>query len=228
MKKNLLVMLSILLAASMLLAACGGAATEAPAEVEAPAATEAPTETEAPAMEPAGTLVIWADDTRAPILQDLADEVLAAYNLELVVELKSAIRDDFKVAAPTGEGPDIIVIAHDQAGTLIADGLLAEVDLGGKDADFAPTALGACTYDGTLYCLPYATENMAFFYNTDLVPTAPTTWAEVLEIGEALKAEGKVDYVMSVTGTTYDAYPLFTSLGGYIFGKSANGDWDAK
>lgn len=227
MKKNLLVMLSILLAASMLLAACGGAATEAPAEVEAPAETEAPAvETEAPAVEPAGTLVIWADDTRAPILQDLADEVLAAYNLELVVELKSAIRDDFKVAAPTGEGPDIIVIAHDQAGTLIADGLLAEVDLGGKDADFAPTALEACTYDGTLYCLPYATENMAFFYNTDLVPTPPTTWAEVLEIGEALKAEGKVEYVMSVTGTTYDAYPLYTSLGGYIFGKSENGDWN--
>jgi arabinogalactan oligomer / maltooligosaccharide transport system substrate-binding protein len=31
---------------------------------------------------------------------------------------------------------------------------------------------------------------------------------------------------MAVTGTTYDAYPLFTSFGGYIFGKDASGNWN--
>lgn len=231
MKTKLSLLFSLLLISAFVLAACGGGATEAPATEEpvAPAPTEepAPAPTEEPApVEPAGTLRIWADDTRAPILQDLADDVLAAYNLELVVELKSAIRDDFQVAAPLGEGPDIIVIAHDQAGTLVSNGLLAEVDLGDKAADFAPKALEACTFDGMLYCMPYATENMAFFYNTDLVETAPTTWDEVLTVGRVLKDEGKVDYVMAVTGTTYDAYPLFTSFGGYIFGKTANGDWD--
>jgi arabinogalactan oligomer / maltooligosaccharide transport system substrate-binding protein len=88
--------------------------------------------------------------------------------------------------------------------------------------------LEACTFDGVLYCMPYATENMAS-------STTPT-WSRLLPppgmkcqiVGRALKAEGKVDYVMAVTGTTYDAYPLFTSLGGYIFGKSANGDWDPR
>ncbi len=227
MKIKMSMLFGVLVIASMVLAACGGGAatTEAPA-TEAPAteapATEAPTEVAAPA----GTLRIWADDTRAPILQDLADEVLATYNLELVVELKSAIRDDFQVAAPLGEGPDIIVIAHDQAGTLVSNGLLAPVDLGDKAADFAPRALEACTFDGTLYCLPYATENLAFFYNTDLVKTPPTTWEEVVSMGEALKAEGKVEYIMAVTGTTYDVYPLYTSLGGYIFGKDDKGNWN--
>lgn len=232
MKHKLSLLFSLLLISAFVLAACGGGATEAPV-VEEPAAapTEepaapAPTEEPAAPAEPAGTLRIWADDTRAPILQDLADEVLAAYNLELVVELKAAIRDDFQVAAPLGEGPDIIVIAHDQAGTLVSNGLLAEVDLGDKAGDFAPKALEACTFDGILYCMPYATENMAFFYNTDLVPTAPTTWDEVLTVGRALKDEGKVQYVMAVTGTTYDAYPLFTSFGGYIFGKDADGNWN--
>ena len=235
MKNKLNLLLSLLLISAFALAACGGgAATEAPAteapapaptEAVAPPPTEAPTAEPAPA-EPAGTLRIWADDTRAPILQDLADEVLAAYNLELVVELKSAIRDDFQVAAPIGEGPDIIVIAHDQAGTLVDNGLLAPVDLGDKAADFNQNALAACTFDGVLYCMPYATENLAFFYNTDLVPTPPTTWDEVKSMGEALKADGKVDYIMSVTGTTYDVYPLYTSFGGYIFGKNANGDWN--
>jgi maltose-binding protein MalE len=229
MKTKLSLLFSLLLISAFVLAACGGGAatTEAPAEpTKAPAPTKAPEPTTAATAAPAGTLRIWADDTRAPILQDLADEVLAAYNLELVVELKSSIRDDFQVAAPLGEGPDIIVIPHDQAGTLVANGLLAEVDLGDKKDDFAPVALQACTFDGKLYCMPYATENLAFFYNKDLVPTPPTTWDEVLEIGRALKAEGKVDYVMAITGTTYDVYPIFTSFGGYIFGKLPNGDWN--
>ena len=233
MKLKLTMLLGLLMIASLVLSACGGGApTEAPAEVATEAPTEAPTEaataapTEPPAAEPAGTLTIWADDTRAPILQDLADEVLAAYNVELIVELKSAIRDDFQVAAPLGEGPDIIVIAHDQAGTLVSNGLLAPVDLGDKSADFAPKALEACTFDGVLYCMPYATENLAFFYNTDLVETAPTTWDEVITVGQALKDEGKVDYAMAVTGTTYDVYPLDTALGGYIFGKDDAGNWN--
>ena len=234
MKLKLTMLLGLLMVASLVLTACGGSAatpTAAPVATEPPATT-APTEaataapTEAAAAEPAGTLTIWADDTRAPILQDLADEVLAAYNVELKVELKSAIRDDFQVAAPLGEGPDIIVIAHDQAGTLVSNGLLAPVDLGDKKADFAPKALEACTFDSVLYCMPYATENLAFFYNTDLVPTPPTTWDEVVSMGEALKKDGKVDYIMAVTGTTYDVYPLDTSLGGYIFGKDDAGNWN--
>lgn len=240
MKKMMWSAMSLFVAAALALAACAPAATtEAPQPTEAPKATEAPKPTEAPAATeapkptevpptaaPVGTLRIWADDTKGPILQDLADEVLAAYNVELVVEIKSAIRDDFQVAAPLGEGPDMIVIAHDQAGTLVSNGLLAPVDLGDKLADFAPKSIEACTFDGILYCAPYATENLGFFYNTDLVPTPPTTWAEVVEIGEALKAEGKTTYIMSVTGTTYDVYPLYTSLGGYIFGKDDKGNWN--
>src|SRR5512138_3381025 len=229
MKIKLSMLFGVLAIASMVLTACGGTTpTQAPVATQAAtqaSATEAATQ---PATEAAsaGTLRIWADDTRAPVLQDLADEVKSAYNLDLVVELKSSIRDDFQVAAPLGEGPDIIVIAHDQAGTLVANGLLAPVDLGDKAKDFEPKALEACTFDCTLYCLPYATENLGFFYNTDLVKTPPTTWDEVVSMGEALKKEGKVDYIMSVTGTTYDVYPLFTSFGGYIFGKDDKGNWN--
>jgi arabinogalactan oligomer / maltooligosaccharide transport system substrate-binding protein len=40
-------------------------------------------------------------------------------------------------------------------------------------------AVGAFTFGGQLYGMPYATENLAFFYNTDLVDAAPkpgTNW----------------------------------------------------
>ena len=241
MTKKLWPVMSLVAVAALTLAACGPAATPEP--TQAPQATQAPQPTQPPAPTtapeptavpaptdtpaPAGQLRIWADDTRAPILQDLADEFLAEYNIELVVELKSALRDDFQVAAPLGEGPDILFgVPHDQAGTLVFTGQLAPIDLGDKAKDFAPVALGACTFDGVLYCMPYATENLGFFYNTDLVQEPPTTWDEVVEIGEALKAEGKATYIMAVTGTTYDIYPLFTAFGGYIFGKDDKGNYN--
>lgn len=226
-------LLSIVLLFAVILAACAPAATPSPEATKPPAAepTKAPepTATTAPeptAVEPVGKLTIWADDTRAPILQELAPAFLETYQVELVVELKSSIRDDFQVAAPTGEGPDIIVIAHDQAGTLVANGLLAPVDLGDKADQFVENAKAACTFDGVLYCMPYATENLGFFYNTDLVETPPATWDEVVTIGEALKNEGKVTYIMALTGTTYDLYPLFTAFGGYIFGKDDKGNYN--
>jgi len=74
--------------------------------------------------------------------------------------------------------------------------------------------------------MPYATENLGFFYNTDLVPEPPTTWQEVHDISQTLINEGKVEYGMVLGGTTYDAYPWMTSLGGYVFGLDANGDYN--
>jgi maltose-binding protein MalE len=230
MKRTLFVLMSILMVGTMLLTACGA---QAPTEAPTAAPTEAPTAapTEAPTAAPTEApiqLVIWADDTRAPIIEDLAAQVLAAYNIELVVELKASLRDDFQIAAPVGEGPDILFgVAHDQAGTLVANGLLAPIDLGDKASDFVPVALGACTFGGVLYCMPYATENLGFFYNTDLVPTPPTTWDEVVSVGEALMAAGKTTYVMAMPGgLDYNMYPLDTAFGGYIFGKDAAGGWN--
>lgn len=55
MKRNLSVLLSLLVLASVVLAACGGAPTEAPATEAPAAATEAPVATEEAVMGPAGT-----------------------------------------------------------------------------------------------------------------------------------------------------------------------------
>ena len=173
MKKSYL-FIAIALIATLILGACGTTA-ETPVATEAPVveqpteapATEAPTE--APVEAPVATLRIWADEQRAPVLTELAAQFKAEYNVDVVVENISGIRDQFLVAAPAGEGPDIIVLAHDQLPALIASGLIAEIDLGAKAADFDPESLKAFTYEGKLYGMPYARENLGFFYNADLV-----------------------------------------------------------
>jgi maltose-binding protein MalE len=239
MKKKLLMIMVSVLVLSLALSACGTpAATPAAPVVQPTTAVVAPTTapvvpTSPPAVvEPSATLKIWADDTRTPILLDLADEFLAEYNVQLLVEdlgVVQDIRSQAIIAIPAGEGPDIFIGVHDWLGALIESGLVAPIDLGDKRGEFVGSALEAFTYiDGNLYGVPYATENLGFFYNTDLVTTPPTTWEEMLEIGRTLQDEGTVQYAIAIGGDPgYNALPMQTSFGGYVFGVDANGAWNA-
>jgi maltose-binding protein MalE len=206
------------------------APVEEPTEAEAP--TEAPTEAEEPTEgAPAATLTIWADDTRTPILLELADDFRAQYGVELVVEDLGRVQDirtPMITAAPAGEGPDIFIGVHDWLGAMVESGLVAPLDLGATADQFVPVSLEAFTYtDGQLYGLPYATENLGFFYNTELIETPPTTWDEVLEVGRELQAAGTVQYAFAMAGGGYENMPVLTAFGGYIFGQDEAGAWNA-
>jgi arabinogalactan oligomer/maltooligosaccharide transport system substrate-binding protein len=246
-KTRLWLVLTVLLVSALVLAACpagdtsgqqGAPAAEAPAE-EAATPTEAAEEsaeaeaTEAPAEEaapaPAGdgpTLTIWADDTRSPVLEELGTAFEEEYGVQIVVTQKAfgSIRDDLKVAGPAGEGPDIIIGAHDWLGELVENGLLAEVDLGDAADQFLPAAVQAFTYDGVLYGMPYATENVAFVYNTDVVPEPPTTWDEVTELSAQLEEAGTVEQgFIHQESDPYHFFPIMTAFGGYVFGLTDQG-----
>lgn len=252
MNKRLTILSALLLIGALVLVACGGGAateeptaapteaameeptvapTEAPMEEPTEAPTEAPTEeptaepTEAAMAEPEVTLLVWADDTRTPILAGLADQWLAEYGVGLEVEQIASINDEFPIAAPAGEGPDILIGPHDRAGGWAASGLLAPIDLGDKTSDFVPGALDAFTFDGQLYGMPYSTENMGLFINTDLIDTCPATWDEALQVGADLQAAGDVAYGIALEGNGYKTYPILTAFGGYVFGQDEAGNW---
>jgi arabinogalactan oligomer/maltooligosaccharide transport system substrate-binding protein len=250
MKKNIFLFLSLMLIGALLLVACGGEeeptevppteeVVEAPTEEPAVEPTEEPMEepteepmeepTEEPAAEePELSLTIWADQTQAPILEELADGFLAEYGVGLNVEAFTFgdINDQLPIAAPAGEGPDLFVGAHDRAGSHQASGLLAPIDLGAKSDAFTSKSTEAFTIDGTLYGMPYATENLALYRNTDLAPDAPATWDELIAMSQPLIDSGDVAYGLAFPGTSYDIYPLDTSFGGYIFGQDENGNWN--
>ncbi len=58
-----------------------------------------------------GQLLIWADDTRTPVLEDIKGEFEEMYGIPVEVQEKpfGDIRDDLAIEGPAGEGPDIIV-----------------------------------------------------------------------------------------------------------------------
>ncbi|MDP1719893.1 MAG: extracellular solute-binding protein [Candidatus Nanopelagicaceae bacterium] len=171
--------------------------------------------------------VIWADDARTPLIRTAAAAWAKSHNLTLTVVTKDfgKVRDDLVTAAPKGLGPDIIVGAHDWVGQLAASGVIARLYTI-NTASFAKSSIDAFTYNGGLYGVPYAVENIALFTNLNVVSAAPKTFEELEKTYLSLKAAGKVKGGLLVpAGDAYHNYPLFSGLGGYIFGtrgKSLN------
>jgi len=228
MKRTIYLAISFLMVAAMMLTACSSSAAQTTAE--APAEEETAPAEEAEVIEPTvSELTVWADETRAPIIEEIGKAFTEKYGVEIIVQEMGSgdIRDQLKIAGPAGEGPDIIVGAHDWLGELVTNGLLAEVDLGDKASDFFGPAVDAFTYDGKLYGVPYATENLAFFRNVDLVPDAPTTWDEVVAIATQLEDAGSVEYGYALQeNDPYHFFPIMTAFGGYVFGRDEIGSYD--
>lgn len=180
-------------------------------------------------------LRVWADDTRSPAIATFVGDFESEYGIEVIIEQLpfGDVRDQFTVAAPAGEGADVIIGAHDWLGELVTNGLLAPIEIGDGAADFLPAALNAFTYDGELYGLPYAIENIALFRNVDLVPDAPETWDDVLAISQELTADNDDNlsdntygYVL-MQGDSYHFFPMMTAFGGYVFGQNEDGTYNA-
>ena len=90
--------------------------------------------------------------------------------------------------------------------------------------------MAAVKYDGTLFGVPFAQENVALLTNKDLSPECPASLDEVVSNGLKLKDDGKATLPLALqigeTGDPYHWYPLFTSDGGYIFGTNPDGSYN--
>jgi arabinogalactan oligomer / maltooligosaccharide transport system substrate-binding protein len=178
----------------------------------------------------AGTLTVWVDDTRSGPVKEVAEtfEADTGVTVTLVQKDFGDIRDDFISQVPAGQGPDIIVGAHDWLGKLVQNGVVAPIELGDKAGDFLDVAIDAMTYDGTLYGLPYSVENIALVKNNALVsdPT-PATFDELVAQAQAVGTESSVLIQQDeTTGDPYHLYPLQTSFGAPVFATDASGAYD--
>lgn len=191
-----------------------------------------PTATFVPSEE--GVLTIWSDQDRLPAIEALADSFSEQYGVEVRIQTMGFgdIRNNLVLGGPVGQGPDIIIGAHDWIGQLYSNGLIAALDLPQEILDnLDPVALRAFTYDGELVGLPYLTEAVALIYNTDLLPELPATWAELTDVVEQLVADGEAERGLAIPNSSGDPYhheALLTGFGGYIFGVDEEGNYNAE
>lgn len=231
------------LAVALLATACGGddegdagsseTTDESSATEEDTAGEEATEEDTADDEAPAAsgeTLLIWADERKVGPLEDIAPAFTEATGVAVEVELVpfDEIRDQVSLAGPAGEGPDIFAGAHDWTGELASNGIIDPIDLGGKAGDFVEVGVNAFGYEGQTFAVPYVTEAIALYYNTDLVSEVPATFDEIAAACESAGTDSCV--AMPGGGSAPDAYhnyPFVSGFGATIFAYDAEtGSYD--
>lgn len=172
-------------------------------------------------------LIIWADGERAPLLAVLGDQFEEEFGIAVEVQQYGLgdARDQLLIAGPVGEGPDILISAHDSIGQFVANGAIVPIDLGDIAADFTESSLNLFTYQGQLWGVPYAQENVALIRNVDLVPERPATWQEVEALAVQFRENGNYAFLVQ-TGNTYHNFPITSAFGGYIFGLNPDGTFN--
>jgi arabinogalactan oligomer / maltooligosaccharide transport system substrate-binding protein len=177
-----------------------------------------------------GTLTVWVDAERVDALKGAAEAYTekTGVEVELVSKDNATIKDDFIQQVPTGEGPDITMGAHDWLGELTTNGVVAPLELGDSAADYLDVAIQAATYDGTVYMLPYAVENIAVLRNADLVPEAATSFDDMIAKGQAAGLAQPFVVEQGAEGNPYHLYPFQTAFGAPVFGSDAEGGYNAE
>lgn len=221
--KKSLALGAMLATAGLLITACSSSS-----ETPAPSATAASPSADASATAAAGTLTVWVDAERAEALAGAATDYEAKTGIavDIVARDNSTLKDDFIQQANSGSGPDVVMGAHDWLGELTTNGVVAPLELGDKAGDFLPVALDASTYEGTVYELPYAVENLAVLRNADLVPEAATSYDDMIAKGEAAGAELPFVVEQGDEGNPYHLYPFQTSFDAPVFGRDDAGSYD--
>ncbi|MFP4660786.1 MAG: maltose/maltodextrin ABC transporter substrate-binding protein MalE [Halanaerobiales bacterium] len=176
-----------------------------------------------------GKLLIWADKERAVVFEDLKADFEAEYGIQVEIQEVAfgEIRDNLTIAGPSGEGPDILVGAHDWLGQLVANGLIEPVELSELKDDFYQVTLDAFTWGDKIYALPYGFESIGLIYNKDLVSEPPATFEEFKNILSDLRNEEEETYgFVMPQPDPYHTFPFLSATGGYIFGINEAGEYN--
>ena len=171
-------------------------------------------------------LLIWTGAQRD---KDQLEKASQAFSEEFGVTVTVEVVDPdlpgkYQQAASTGDGPDIVLWAHDRFGEWAAGGLIEPVSPPTDWTDgVLPTALDAVSFDGRVWGYPVSVEAVHLIYNKDIVATPPASFEEI----GGLDMPDGVTAIMWDYNNTYFTMPLMQAGGGYAF-KKVDGKYDGK
>ena len=176
-------------------------------------------------------LVIWADQKKADSLKEIAKSWGQEQGITVAVQIvANDLQPAFITANQAGNGPDIVMGAHDWIGNLVQNSAIRPVVLSPEaEANYSNIALKAVTYDGQIYGTPYAVECRGWFVNKALtLVTAPATIEDLVAAATAAGTELILSQAVDEKGDAYNMEPIYTAAGGYLFGKNPDGSYNSK
>ncbi|MDO4784799.1 MAG: maltose ABC transporter substrate-binding protein [Propionibacteriaceae bacterium] len=211
------------------LSACGGTTT--PTTSAAPGGSASAAPTDGPVVRDANAdLVIWSDDKRAAALQSATEAFAKKQGIKIAVQAVSKdLQTNFITANQAGNGPDVVLGAHDWIGNMVQNSAISPVQIpSAAVAKLSPIAVKAMQFNGQSYGAPYAVETIGLFRNNKLTTVEPKSIEELVTAAKASGAENPLCLPVGQEGDAYHMQPLFTSGGGYLFAMSADGSYDPK
>ena len=154
-------------------------------------------------------------------------DVISRYNASQKQDQVRSLLTGFDALKPklleakNGKSADLVgPLPHDQLGELVAAGVLESLDSYTPGKNTLKVALRGFSYQGKLYGLPLAAESVAVLYNTKMLPTFPTNWADFIGVAQKYTDPEKKTYgFLADLGNAYMQYGLFSAYGGYVFGE---------
>lgn len=229
MKKcTLILTMSMIVAA---LSACGpdrnANSPSAPASAGASASASA---SEAPKPE---KLTIWANEAEKElqaiksIVMNFTEET--GVPVEVVPVNAREQAKSFSLDGPAGRGPDLWWATHNSMGKNVLQGLAEPYTLTDDIiASYPEETIKAVTQNGQIYNLPMVAETAVLYYNKELLPQAPQTWAELEQFASTYTNKSQSKYGFLIDGTNFYYTNMFMQgYGGYIFNYKEGTGYDA-
>ncbi|GHU31740.1 maltose-binding periplasmic protein [Spirochaetia bacterium] len=178
---------------------------------------------------PSGSITVWMDN------DEWAAAVMKAFNVQypnVTVKYENVgnvdSRGKVSLDGPAGIGPDVFLMPHDHMGNAIIDGICEDIpdNLVNKYRNvLLEASLKTCTSDGILYALPLSTENIAFFYNKDLLGTTPVpqTFDDVKAFAQQWNVPSQNRWALRwQVDDAYANYFFLTAYGMKVFGPNSD------
>jgi arabinogalactan oligomer/maltooligosaccharide transport system substrate-binding protein len=172
-----------------------------------------------------GPLLVWLDN------DEWAKAVIAGFNKkypDVVIKYENVgnvdARGKVSLDGPAGIGPDVFLMPHNQIGNAIIDDICLPFppDLQQKYSEvLLDASIKTCTFEGELYAIPLSTENLAFFYNKDLLGGAavPRSFEEVIAFAQKWNNPQANKYALRwQVDDSYHNYFFLTAFGMQLFG----------
>lgn len=220
-------------------AAAVGAQDASPSPVASPGASPVASpapgggyQAQGPAVE---NLVFWTrsstdtspNEWNALVAASQAYTAAVGTPVELVTVPDPDFRSRLSLAAPSGEGPDVLgPIAHDWIGELAVQRIAQAwtQDTISGFADLSGPSVQGVTVDGQIYGVPVFSEALALVYNADMVPEPPTTWQDLVTMAGEMTSGDVYGFAFPIL-TQYYQGPFFYGFDSFVFAYE-NGAFD--
>lgn len=177
-------------------------------------------------------LTIYVDQGYENYINDVKADFEKENGVTVMVKTGDAMAglDNLSLDNQSGSAPDVMLAPYDRVGSLGSEGQLSELKLADASmSDDTTTAL--VTNGGKVYGSPAVIETLVLYYNKDLLPEAPKTFAELEALTKDSKyafegEEGKTTAFLADWTNFYYTYGLLSGYGGYVFGENGTNPKD--